>query len=106
MVDHRTSTKLIVFVFAVILLLMPAAPVFGQGSEGTITGYVRDATGGVIPGVEVLITNLDTGATRTVITDDSGRFTAVALPIGTYEVSASQAGFKRQVETGLKLNVA
>ncbi|MEJ2079437.1 MAG: carboxypeptidase regulatory-like domain-containing protein, partial [Acidobacteriota bacterium] len=101
------STKFIlVFLSVIFLLLLTVVPAFGQGSEGTITGFVRDETGGVIPGVEVTIKNLGTGATRTVITDDSGRFSAVALPIGTYEVSASQAGFKKQVETGLKLNVA
>ena len=107
MKSFKTSQRSIFLLLSVCLVLLVwCAPALAQGSEGSITGYVRDASGGVIPGVEVTITNLDTGAKRTVITDDSGRYNAVALPIGNYSVSASQEGFKQQIETGLKLNVA
>ncbi|MDA2923702.1 carboxypeptidase regulatory-like domain-containing protein [Acidobacteria bacterium AH-259-L09] len=94
------------FSTALFLAFILAVPAFGQGTEGSISGTVRDATGAVIPGVEVTVTRLETGTMRTVISDDAGRYVASALSIGSYEISAQLAGFKRFVETAIELNVA
>lgn len=89
-----------------ITVTLLSVPVVGQTAEGTISGAVMDATGGVIPGAEVNIKHVETGAVRLSITNDQGRYRATALPIGTYELSVELAGFKRSVQTGIKLNVA
>ena len=43
-------------------------------TTGTVSGVVQDETGGVIPGAEVTAVNTGTSATRTVISDDAGRY--------------------------------
>jgi len=70
-----------------------------------ISGLVQDVTGSVVPNVTVSVKNADTGFTRTAVSNDSGLFVVSNLPIGTYEVSAETAGFKKFVTTGVVLNV-
>ncbi len=93
----------------VVLLLLVAMllslPCLGQNITGEITGIVKDASGGVIPGVEVRATNAGTGAANTSITNDLGVYTIRALPIGTYSVTAEVAGFKKFEMTGIRLQV-
>ena len=68
----------------------------GQGgATGAIGGTVQDATGAVIANADVRITNQDTGTvTRTTKTDATGSFTANLLPVATYTVSITSAGFR------------
>ena len=62
-------------VFSVIaILLFSFAGAYAQQTTGTISGTVLDETGGVLPGVDVTAQNTETGATRTVISDDEGRY--------------------------------
>ena len=56
-------------------------------------------------GVAVTVKDLETGATRTLVSDDTGSFRALSLPIGPYEVKAEKAGFKTQVRSGINLAV-
>ena len=58
--------------------------VFAQVNTGTISGTVKDKTGAVMPGATVVIANEDTGISRTVQTDPSGRYLAPALSLGNY----------------------
>ena len=73
--------------------------------SASIIGTVEDSTGGVIPGAAVTATNLDTGRSREVITDDEGRYRAANLPLGAYEVRAELPGFSTAVRRGLSLTV-
>jgi hypothetical protein len=57
-------------------------PLYAQTSLGQIAGTVSDATGAVIPGATVTITNLGTQAIRTAVSDSSGFYVATNLPIG------------------------
>lgn len=69
--------------------------VFPQAqTAGSISGTVKDKSGGVIPGAEVKIVNVDTNAVRTVVADDSGFFTAQNIPAGQYSVEVTLTGFK------------
>jgi len=90
---------------ALIMALALAAPVFGQSQaiNGTIEGTVVDDQGAVLPGVVVTVRNLDTGATRSVVTNESGLFRAPLLPLGTYRVSAELQGFRTYEQTGVTL---
>ena len=47
-------------------------PLMAQENVATVTGTVADESGGIIPGVEVTLTNVDTGSQRTALTNDSG----------------------------------
>jgi hypothetical protein len=89
-------------VIAIFVALQPS--LFAQGFTA-VTGSVSDPTGAVIPGVEVTVTNASTGASRTVITNETGSYTVSQLPPGTYSISASLPGFRTQVMSNVPLPV-
>ncbi len=68
-------------------------PLFAQTSFGQISGTVLDPSGAAIPEVQVTLTEQSTGITRTFQGDGNGFFNATNLPIGTYTLSATHAGF-------------
>lgn len=71
-----------------------SAPVVAQESKGTITGTsVSASTDQALAGVEVTIVNLETGLTRTLVTDSDGRYTFPLLPPGNYSLTAKKDGF-------------
>src|SRR5262245_37331104 len=74
-----------------------------QAANGNIEGIVRDASGAVIPGVTVTVTNVNTGTNRVVVTNNNGLYRALALPIGTYSLVAELQGFRKFEQTGLIL---
>ncbi|MCO5353033.1 MAG: Plug and carboxypeptidase regulatory-like domain-containing protein [Bryobacteraceae bacterium] len=88
------------------ILLFCAGAVYAQSDAGTITGVVRDASGGVIATAQVTITNEATRFERRVQTNESGFFVAPNLPPGQYSVSVELAGFKKYTTTGLRLESA
>jgi hypothetical protein len=72
---------------------------------GSITGKVEDATGAPVSAATVTVKSLETGATRTTLSDDNGNFTVPLLPPGPQEVRAEKKGFKAAVRTGIDLEV-
>jgi hypothetical protein len=70
-----------------------------------ISGKVEDPSGAAIKGAAVAVTNLETGATRSVLADDSGSFRTLSLPVGPYQVKAEKTGFKTQIRKGIDLAV-
>lgn len=80
---------------------------FGQEITGSIVGVVKDASGGVVPGATVKITDPSKGGllVRTLTTNDSGEFSAPNLAISTYDVTAEAPNFKKLVKTGIKIDV-
>ncbi len=87
------------------VLVASALPVFGQSQaiNGTIEGTIVDASGAVLPGVTVNITNTDTGTARSVVTNERGVYRAPLLPLGTYAVAAELSGFKKFEQKGITL---
>ncbi len=94
-------------IYLLLICMALAAPAWAQSqaANGAIEGTVSDASGGVLPGVTVTVTNLDTGTERTVITNEKGLYRAPLLPLGTYRVVAELQGFKKFEQTGVKLSV-
>jgi hypothetical protein len=76
-----------------------------QGADATLSGTVKDETGGVVPGATVTIRNLETSLRRELVTDHGGRFTAPNLPPGPYEATVSMVGFSKLVRSGIRLTV-
>jgi carboxypeptidase family protein len=64
---------------------------------GQLGGIVMDPSGAVVPSAQVSVTQTETGATRNVMTDASGRWIVSNLPSGSVEVTASKLGFKSTV---------
>src|SRR5438132_2027505 len=80
--------------FVLLIIVLSAVAIFGQGTSGTILGTVTDPQGAVIAGVTVSVKNLDTQRQRQVVTDSSGYYRVEALPVGRYEVRAQRQSFK------------
>src|SRR5277367_207890 len=72
---------------------------------GSIRGYVRDKSGAVLPNATITAVQGSTGYTRTATSDGSGQYTLLALPPGTYKLTASDAGFENGVVENINLNV-
>jgi hypothetical protein len=70
-----------------------AASVFAQGTGAAITGILKDAQGGVLPGVTLNVRNVDTGTLRNTVSDADGRYRVAGLQPGRYELRAELPGF-------------
>jgi hypothetical protein len=78
-------------------------PSHAQDATGHVHGTVTDATGAVMPGVTVVLTNKETGVKRMLVSDASGVYSAPRLQTGTYELVAEQAGFKKSAYPGISV---
>jgi hypothetical protein len=86
-------------------LAVAAAATVQAQVTAAISGKVEDASGGAVSGASITVKSLETGATRVVITDPTGSFTALSLPLGPQEVRAEKTGFKTAIRTGIDLVV-
>ena len=92
--------------FAVTLaVVLAGGSVLAQDFRGSVVGTVTDATGGVLPGVTVTITNTETNVALDAVTDRDGRYRALYLNSGTYSVAAKLEGFSTAVRKGLEVRV-
>src|SRR5688572_31551927 len=101
---HRWTLLRSILVLSLVLF-SAAALAQSQATTGVIEGTVTDATGGALPGVTVSIRNTATNYEQTLVTDSSGRYRAVLLPLGPYDVKATLSGFNTQTVKGLNLGV-
>src|SRR6476661_2476019 len=76
-----------------------------QITTAVIEGVVVDASGAVLPGVDVEVRNVDTNFTRTLVTDRDGRFVALQLPSGRYTVTFKLSGFATLVQEDVLVTV-
>src|SRR5438093_2027896 len=74
-------------------------------STAQISGVVADQSGAILPGVEVRVTQTDTGITRVAVTNETGSYSLPNLPIGPYRLEAALPGFRSYVRTGIVLQV-
>lgn len=104
--NSRRSKRIFVFlslilVFSVIFTISSKAQ--SQALNGQIEGTVLDQNGAAVPNVAIVVTNIETGATRTVKSDENGVYRVPLLPLGTYRVTAEAANFKKLVREGVTL---
>ena len=92
-----------VLCFSLVVLTLSMTNAWAQNSS--LNGTVTDPGGGVIPGSEVTITLVATGAQRLAVTDDQGRYSFNQMAPGTYEVNVELTGFKRMVVPDVVLAV-
>jgi hypothetical protein len=91
----RAVSLLLCFLLSLGALFSIAGPVQAQERTGTLAGVATDASGGVLPGVTVTITNNRTGRVTSQVTDGAGRYRAELDP-GSYKVAFELSGFARQ----------
>ena len=82
---------------AAVVCLFFAMDGFAQVINATLSGTVTDATGALIPGVEITATQTETGVLSTSLTNESGTYQFPSLQPGPYRVTASLAGFQSQI---------
>lgn len=88
-----------------VLCLGYCAGVFAQATS-QISGTVKDASGGVIAGAEVTVTQTATGVSRTATSDANGVYSLPSLPLGPYQMQVKKEGFTTYLQSGIVLQVA
>ncbi len=87
-------------------VLLMHAPAGSAQVSAAISGRVTDPAGATVSAAAVLARNVETGDTRSTVTDDAGRYWMPALAVGEYEVDVTKQGFQEQVRGGVHLAVA
>src|ERR1700682_4694135 len=87
------------------LLIIGVAPLLAQFDTATVLGTVRDASGSVLTGTDITLTNQGTGISAKTKTDESGNYNFTNVKIGLYTVTAVAAGFSRAVAKDIKVDV-
>ena len=90
---------------ATMLFLVTAAMSWAQNSTSTIAGTVSDATGAIVTGANIVVTNTATGVTHTTVSDKLGAYRIPELAPGTYSMDITSAGFEEQRLQGISLVV-
>src|SRR4026209_2614455 len=85
-----------------LLVVLTAGTVFGQGFQGGLRGSLKDA-GGVVPGVEVTLTNEQTHIKRSTVTNERGEYVLANVDPGTYGVKAVLQGYKTIDRGGIRI---
>lgn len=86
--------------------LVASGPVLrGQTSTATVTGVVKDSSGGVIPGAAVTLTDQGTNVARQKATNSTGAFVFINVLPGSYTLTVEKAGFTKVVLPPFPLNV-
>lgn len=93
---------LVVFLAASGIVSVPA---WAQNVNASLRGTVKDRTGAIIGGADVLVTNIEKGISRTEKTDPSGDYVALQLPAQVYSIQVSARGFKTETHDNFKLEV-
>jgi hypothetical protein len=92
-------------VFLVLAAAWPAAA-HAQLESGQLSGFVRDAQQGALPGATVTVTNEGNADRRATVTNSTGYYVLPNIPVGTYAISVELSGFKKFVKTGIRLSAA
>ncbi len=94
------------FTWALFFVLFPALAL-GQQQTAEITGRIIDASGAVVPGATVTVTNTSIGIARSVASDSQGEYVVPLLPPARdYQIKVASQGFKEAVRQGIGLDVA
>ena len=92
------ATLLPVIIFAVL-------PTAAQVTTASVSGHVSDPKGLAIVGARVTVSNASAGFVRQVTTNESGDFSVLQIPPGTYIISIEEQGFATAVYDAVQLNV-
>ena len=103
---HLISAKCLRALLLVIVvgLLSSGVHVFGQGTNGSLTGLVSDPSGAAVVGATVTLTNVDTNYSQTMTTDNTGVYQFKLVPPGKYALSIASTGFAEYQQKGIVIN--
>jgi len=89
---------------ALIVAVLPTS-LFAQGTSGRILGRVSDPSGAVLANVKVILVSESTNVKRDAMTNGSGDYDFVEVPVGTYRLEFDLPGFKKNVRRSITLDV-
>ena len=90
---------------AVVLASVLAPALQGQVGGATLTAAIVDPSGAVIPKAQVLLTEADSGAHRTSVSNAVGVVSFIGLPAGTYTVEITASGYRKLLKTGVAVHI-
>ncbi len=96
--------SVLAFASSAIFAIFALAASAQNTTAGAISGTVTDATGALVPGAKVTVTNLGTGNAKVATTTDQGFYTVEALTNGDYSVAVSKEGFQQATVTNIHLD--
>jgi len=97
----RLITRVCMLGVSILLPTFAAA----QGTTGSISGTITDQQKAAMPGVTVLVRQIETGTERTLVSDEHGRYSALSLSPGPYKVTAQLSGFRSVVRDQLTVTI-
>lgn len=86
------------------LTLLCAVPAYAQFDSAQVSGVVQDASGAVLPGVDVTLVDTGTGQERRAVTHETGVVVFPNVPVGTYTITAMLSGFNSFSRAGVQVN--
>jgi Carboxypeptidase regulatory-like domain len=97
--------RILFTIFAGMFIFLASGIDLRAQATAQISGTVKDQSGAVLPGVEVTVTQTETAAARTAVTNETGSYVLSNLPIGPYRLEAGLPGFRTYIQTGIVLEV-
>lgn len=93
--------------FFILIAAMGLLALDAQAQRGTalLTGTVKDASGAVIPGAKVTLTNTGTNVSHSVTTNATGDYLFPEVQIGGYRLTVEKQGFRKYVQSGIQLSI-
>ena len=101
----RKRSALVCISLGLLVVLGTAREMNAQILYGSLVGNVKDPSGAAVPGATVTVTQVQTGLTRSVVTDQSGSYSLSTISAGTYEVKIAAQGFKTFDKSGLPVAI-
>jgi len=94
---EKNRVQVTAIVMAIVCLAL-AGPAVAQQSSAALSIRVRAASGAPLAGARIELRDIATGVRRAAMTDQNGRFAFEELPVGTYELTVTAAGFAGKKE--------
>src|SRR5712692_3580556 len=101
----KLSSHLLRVVLCALALVIFTIPAAAQDFRGAIAGTITDSTGGVLPGVTVTVTNVETNGKTVITTDAKGFYEVRHLNAGSYSIEAQLEGFKSVLRKAVEVHV-
>lgn len=95
-----------VFLLAFAFLFLSVVSLSAQEYRATVSGVITDPSGAVLPGTQVIITNVERNVEYKSVTNDEGVYVIPFLNPGKYTLTAELSGFKKFIRTDIELKVS
>ena len=105
-IEKSIRSNIHVMLACLCLVLTLVSAVQAQKTSGQITGTVLDQSGAALPDTTVTVTQVGTGLSREVKTNQDGNYSVPDLPVGVYRISAAHSGFKEGIVDSVTVNVS